>query len=50
MLGQQIKNMRTKVCQILKHIFRSELHLNSEFMIKQLTFFRDSKTKALCND
>ena len=32
MLGQQIKNMRTKVCQVLKHIFRSELHLNTEFM------------------
>lgn len=51
MLGQQIKNMRKAVCLTLKDIFRSDqLHLNSEFMTKSMTFFRDQKTKSLCND
>jgi len=42
--------MRKTVSQTLKHIFRSELHLNSDFMVKCLTFFRDSKIKNLCSD
>lgn len=50
MLGQQIKNLRKTVCQTLKHIFRNELHLNSAFMVKSMTFFRDTQTKNLCND
>ena len=49
-LGQQIKTLRTLVCQTLKHIFRSEMHLNSEFMAKQLAFYRDVELKSLCND
>ena len=50
MLGQRLKNFRKVVCQTLKHIFRSELHLNSKFMVQSMAFYRDSETKSLCND
>ena len=38
------------MCETLKNIFRSGQHLNSDFMVKSMTFFRDSATKNLCND
>ena len=50
LLGQQIKNLRKTVCQTMKHILRSDLHLNSDFMSKIFVFYRDSETKSLCND
>ena len=49
-LGQQIKNLRTTVCTTLKHILRNSLHLKSDFMEQNMTFFKNSETKSLCND
>ena len=49
-IGQQIKNIRNTVCQTMKHIFKSKLHLNSDFMAQSLIFFKDTETKLLCND
>lgn len=50
MLGAQLKVLRMTVCDTLKDILRSEQHINSTFMTKCMTFFRDTETKNLCND
>ena len=34
----------------MKHIFRSKMHLGSDFMQQLMSFWRESETKSLCND